>query len=146
MQSVFSVRFGNFCRSDQGLSSRHRDWRSNDARQRYGAECCGRGQSLVSCSHQKSPGALKLTISKFYRVNGDSTQTKGVTSDVVLPSLLNVREIGEDSLDNALEFDRITRANTRRFRLRSPMPLSRNFRRTAKLVWEQTRISYRSTG
>ncbi len=55
-------------------------------------------------------GALKLTISKFYRVNGDSTQTKGVTSDVVLPSLLNVREIGEDSLDNALEFDRITRA------------------------------------
>ena len=58
----------------------------------------------------KDLGALKLTISKFYRVNGDSTQTKGVTSDVVLPSLLNVREIGEDSLDNALEFDRITRA------------------------------------
>lgn len=56
-------------------------------------------------------GALKLTISKFYRVNGDSTQTKGVTSDVVLPSLLNHRKIGEDSLDNALEFDRITRAN-----------------------------------
>jgi carboxyl-terminal processing protease len=56
-------------------------------------------------------GALKLTISKFYRVNGDSTQTKGVTSDVVLPSLLNHREIGEDSLDNALEFDRIARAS-----------------------------------
>ena len=56
-------------------------------------------------------GALKLTISKFYRVNGDSTQTKGVTSDVVLPSLLNHRDIGEDSLENALAFDRITRAN-----------------------------------
>lgn len=56
-------------------------------------------------------GALKLTISKFYRVNGDSTQTKGVTSDVTLPSLLNVRDIGEDSLDNALAFDRITRAS-----------------------------------
>ncbi len=56
-------------------------------------------------------GALKLTISKFYRVNGDSTQTKGVTSDIVLPSLLNVRDIGEDSLDNALAFDRITRAS-----------------------------------
>lgn len=56
-------------------------------------------------------GALKLTISKFYRVNGDSTQTKGVTSDVTLPSLLNHREIGEDSLDNALAFDRITRAD-----------------------------------
>lgn len=56
-------------------------------------------------------GALKLTISKFYRVNGDSTQTKGVTSDLILPSLLNHREVGEDSLDNALEFDRITRAD-----------------------------------
>ncbi|MEI7699221.1 MAG: carboxy terminal-processing peptidase [Planctomycetia bacterium] len=55
-------------------------------------------------------GALKLTISKFYRVNGDSTQTRGVTSDIVLPSLLNHREVGEESMDNALEFDRITRA------------------------------------
>jgi len=56
-------------------------------------------------------GALKLTISKFYRVNGDSTQNKGVVSDVVLPSLLNHRDIGEDSLDNALPFNRIQRAN-----------------------------------
>lgn len=56
-------------------------------------------------------GALKLTISKFYRVNGDSTQNKGVTSDVILPSLLNHRDIGEDSLDNALDFDRIQRAS-----------------------------------
>ncbi|GAB5441119.1 MAG: carboxy terminal-processing peptidase [Fuerstiella sp.] len=55
-------------------------------------------------------GALKLTISKFYRVNGDSTQNKGVMSDIVLPSILNHRDIGEDSLDNALEFDRIQRA------------------------------------
>lgn len=55
-------------------------------------------------------GALKLTISKFYRVNGESTQTKGVVSDVILPSLLNHRDIGEDSLDNALAFDRIQNA------------------------------------
>lgn len=60
---------------------------------------------------QKNRGALKLTISKFYRVNGDSTQTKGVVSDIVLPSLLSHRDIGEDSLENALPFDRITRAN-----------------------------------
>lgn len=59
----------------------------------------------------KERGALKLTISKFYRVNGESTQNKGVTSDVVLPSLLNHRDIGEDSLENALAFDRITRAS-----------------------------------
>lgn len=55
-------------------------------------------------------GALKLTISKFYRVNGDSTQNKGVVSDIVLPSILNHRDIGEDALDNALKFDRIGRA------------------------------------
>ena len=55
-------------------------------------------------------GALKLTISKFYRVNGDSTQNRGVYSDVVLPSLMNHREVGEDSLDNALAFDRIEHA------------------------------------
>lgn len=56
-------------------------------------------------------GALKLTISKFYRVNGDSTQNKGVVSDIVLPSILNERDIGEDSLDNALAFDRIQRSS-----------------------------------
>ena len=55
-------------------------------------------------------GALKLTISKFYRVNGESTQTKGVISDVILPSVLDHRGIGEDSLDNALAFDRIANA------------------------------------
>lgn len=58
----------------------------------------------------KDRGALKLTISKFYRVNGDSTQNKGVASDIVLPSELNHRDIGENSLDNALAFDRIETA------------------------------------
>jgi len=58
-------------------------------------------------------GALKLTISKFYRVNGESTQNKGVLSDVILPSVLDHRDIGEDSLDNALAFDRIDDASYR---------------------------------
>ncbi len=52
-------------------------------------------------------GALKLTISQFYRVNGDSTQSEGVHSDIVLPSMLDHMELGESSLDNALAFDRI---------------------------------------
>lgn len=59
----------------------------------------------------KDRGALKLTISRFYRVNGDSTQNKGVLSDIALPSILDERDIGEDSLDNALAFDRIQRAS-----------------------------------
>ena len=47
-------------------------------------------------------GALKVTIAQFYRVSGWSTQNRGVESSVVLPSLNNVREIGESTLDNAL--------------------------------------------
>lgn len=52
-------------------------------------------------------GALKLTINQFYRVNGDSTQNRGVESDVVLPSLIDHMDLGESSLENALAFDRI---------------------------------------
>ena len=55
-------------------------------------------------------GALKLTINQFYRVNGDSTQNRGVESDVVLPSLLDHMDLGESSLDNALAFDQIPAA------------------------------------
>lgn len=52
-------------------------------------------------------GALKLTINQFYRVNGDSTQNKGVESDVVLPSVIDHMDLGESFLDNALAFDHI---------------------------------------
>ena len=52
-------------------------------------------------------GALKLTISPFYRVNGDSTQNHGVRSDIVLPSIIDNMDLGESFLDNALAFDHI---------------------------------------
>ncbi|WP_373651799.1 MULTISPECIES: carboxy terminal-processing peptidase [unclassified Schlesneria] len=55
----------------------------------------------------KDRGALKLTINQFYRVNGDSTQNRGVESDVVLPSLIDNMDLGESFLDNALEFDHV---------------------------------------
>jgi carboxyl-terminal processing protease len=58
------------------------------------------------------PGALKLTIRKFYRASGASTQFEGVKPDIVLPSVLNVsKDIGEKSLDNALPWDTIPSAN-----------------------------------
>ncbi len=59
---------------------------------------------------QKDRGALKLTINQFYRVNGDSTQNRGVESDVVLPSLIDHMDLGESFLDNALAFDHISAA------------------------------------
>tara|TARA_Y100001970_G_C14233543_1_gene860325 strand:- start:108 stop:2138 length:2031 start_codon:yes stop_codon:yes gene_type:complete len=47
-------------------------------------------------------GALKVTIAQFYRVSGWSTQNRGVETNLTLPSINNVREIGESTLENAL--------------------------------------------
>ena len=52
-------------------------------------------------------GALKLTIQKFYRVQGGSTQLNGVESDIVLPSLTDNPEIGEGALKNRLTYDEV---------------------------------------
>jgi len=69
----------------------------------------GRFASLLG-SHSDEDGALKLTIQKFYRVAGGSTQLHGVTSDVVLPSLSDLPEFGEGALKNALPYDEVAKA------------------------------------
>lgn len=58
-------------------------------------------------TQNKNLGTIKLTIQKFYRVNGGSTQQKGVASDIVLPSPLGFIDFGERSLDNSLPYDTI---------------------------------------
>lgn len=55
-------------------------------------------------------GAVKVTIQKFYRISGESTQEEGVLPDVVLPSRLDGLESGEKYLDNALPWDHIASA------------------------------------
>jgi carboxyl-terminal processing protease len=57
-----------------------------------------------------SPGKVKVTVSKFYRVAGGTTQKQGVTPDIILPSVYDYLEIGEASLENALEADSIPAA------------------------------------
>ena len=52
-------------------------------------------------------GALKLTIQKFYRISGGSTQLQGVTSDVKLPSLWDQPDIGEVALKSPMPYDTI---------------------------------------
>ncbi|MFA6561135.1 MAG: carboxy terminal-processing peptidase [Verrucomicrobiia bacterium] len=54
-----------------------------------------------------NPGALKLTTQKFYRVAGGSTQNRGVIPDIIMPSLYDIREIGESSLNNAMPYDEV---------------------------------------
>ncbi|HTQ38930.1 MAG TPA: carboxy terminal-processing peptidase [Pirellulales bacterium] len=55
-------------------------------------------------------GALKITIQQFYRPDGDSTQNRGVVSDIELPSLTTHFDVGETDLDFALPFDKISPA------------------------------------
>ncbi|ANQ85498.1 tail-specific penicillin-binding protein protease [Azoarcus olearius] len=52
-------------------------------------------------------GELKMTIAQFYRVNGESTQLRGVSPDIGLPSLLDADRFGESGFDNALPWTRI---------------------------------------
>lgn len=65
-----------------------------------------RGQMLTN-----DPGALKVTIKKFYRASGASTQLKGVVPDIVLPSVFSEsKDIGESALDNPMPWDTIPSA------------------------------------
>jgi carboxyl-terminal processing protease len=55
-------------------------------------------------------GQLTVTIGKFYRVTGESTQHRGVEPDIALPSPISLEEVGESSLHDALPWDRIAPA------------------------------------
>lgn len=63
--------------------------------------------------YQKYPndlGALKMTIQKFYRINGGSTQIEGVYSDIALPTRYSYMKFGERDLDGALPWDKVQQA------------------------------------
>jgi carboxyl-terminal processing protease len=66
-------------------------------------------------------GSLKLTIQKFYRVSGGSTQHRGVLSDIVLPSPTDTPEIGESALPNPLAYDEVDPQQVHRFNYSSPI-------------------------
>jgi carboxyl-terminal processing protease len=55
-------------------------------------------------------GSITYTIAKFYRIDGGSTQNKGVIPDILLPSAIEPAEWGESQEDNALPWDSIVRA------------------------------------
>ena len=52
-------------------------------------------------------GALKFTMQKFYRINGGSTQYRGVTPDILLPDNLGYIEAGEKELDYSMKWDKV---------------------------------------
>lgn len=55
-------------------------------------------------------GALKITMQQFYRPSGDSTQKRGVLSDIILPSVTDKMDVSETDLDYPVEFDRVSAA------------------------------------
>ncbi len=56
-------------------------------------------------------GELKMTVAQFFRINGGTTQLRGVTPDISLPSMTNVEDFGESSFDNALPWTQIKAAD-----------------------------------
>lgn len=83
-----------------------------------GEQSFGKGtvQSIVDLGkylpdNDEEVGQLKLTLQKFYRVTGSSTQHKGVTPDIELPSAFSAEEFGESSNMSALPWDQIKATN-----------------------------------
>ena len=68
------------------------------------------GRELLGLRNAPPMGALKITMQQFYRPNGDSTQNRGVVSDIELPSLTTHYDVGESDLPYAVAFDRVDAA------------------------------------
>jgi carboxyl-terminal processing protease len=91
-----------------------------------GQQTFGKGtvQNLYSLDQYLKPedgpgyGQLTLTIGKYYRVTGESTQHRGVDPDITLPSLIDAEQFGESVRDSALPWDTI---QTTRFRAGEPL-------------------------
>jgi carboxyl-terminal processing protease len=91
-----------------------------------GQETFGKGtvQNLYSLDQYLQPeddegfGQLTLTIGKYYRVTGESTQHRGVEPDIRLPSAIDAESVGESVRDSALPWDTIA---TTRFRAGQPL-------------------------
>ncbi|MEQ1602177.1 MAG: carboxy terminal-processing peptidase [Methylophilaceae bacterium] len=76
----------------------------------------GTVQSVVNLdqlarNEQPRYGELKMTIAQFFRINGGTTQLRGVTPDISLPSMTNAEDYGESSYDNALPWTQIQAAD-----------------------------------
>jgi len=79
-----------------------------------GEDSFGKGtvQTLIDLDElepapQRRYGELKMTIAQFFRISGSTTQLRGVTPDIALPSLIDPKSFGESAYDNALPWTRI---------------------------------------
>ena len=99
----------------------------------------GRFTSLLG-SRSDDDGELKLTIQKFYRVAGGSTQLHGVASDIVLPTLTDLPEFGESALKNPLGYDEVPKARYTKWA--SPLFIEELKRRSSERVQGDPEFHY----
>lgn len=114
-------------------------------------DSCTHGKGTVQSVNQlrpymgsftNDPGALKLTIKKFYRASGASTQLKGVTPDILLPSVANEsKDIGESALENPLAYDTIASSKYEKLNLVSPY-VTELSKRSAQRIMTDPEFAY----
>ena len=83
-----------------------------------GNQTYGKGtvQNILPLNHfypnyKKDLGFIKMTIQKFYRINGGSTQAEGVYSDIAMPSRYSYMKFGERDLEGALPWDKVKKTD-----------------------------------
>src|SRR2546427_748724 len=101
----------------------------------------GRFTSLLG-SRSDDDGELKLTIQKFYRVAGGSTQLHGVASDIVLPTLTDLPEFGEGALKNCLPYDEVPKARYTKWSENHPLFIDELKRRSLERVPNSPEFHY----
>ena len=75
------------------------------------------GKGTVQSLENLTEGQLKVTESKYYRINGMSTQNRGVIPDIELPATWDIDSVGESSYPTALEWDQIRPYRHRKFEM-----------------------------
>ena len=81
-------------------------------------------------------GSVTYTIAKFYRINGGSTQHKGVVPDILLPSAIEPEEWGESQEENALPWDKIKQAKYKSLDNLSPLVRYLNEKHNSRVATE----------
>ena len=84
-------------------------------------------------SQRPVDGQLTVTIGKFYRITGESTQHRGVEPDIALPSAISLDDVGESSLEAALPWDRIAGVPFQAVRQPASLPTVAALNREAEL-------------
>ncbi len=84
------------------------------------------GKGTVQRIENLSVGQMKITESKFYRITGDSTQSKGIEPDILLPATRNLDDVGESALPTHLPWDKVKPTRYRMF------PLDKNLLEVTK--------------